>query len=267
MKIYALAPNTSSNKNKTTFKSNQTEILNEAGNLLRRTDSCLARYDFDSEGIKQHIIKKMSDLKPKFLFSSCADGGEAYTMAITMGEHLNSPIIASDIDPNCIERGQKGLISLTKRDLAKIEARTRRPYTDYFTLQGDFQYINGLEVAEAKATNALRDKVKFVHAHVLDTLQNEHKEPVVFSFRNAWPYLQDKERQQLVQGIATLPERSLYLFGDYDNKFPHIHNVRDLLNSGYKQSTIGNCYIKEHSTIMPANPEFYMKQFAKITKN
>jgi len=161
--------------------------------LLTTNETYFFREDKHFDFLKSHFFPKHPAGRPlRFWSAASSSGEEAYTLAMLAAEHAKTgqwEIIGTDISTRVLEKARRGLYPLNAAE--KIPG----PLLKKYCLKGSGEY-DGFFLIDS----ALRSRVKFMHANLIDKLPELGNFDVIF-LRNVMIYFDMPTKQRLVERI------------------------------------------------------------------
>ena len=151
----------------------------------------------------------------------CSDGSEAYTLIMSLFSHLKKeiaekflPIIAKDYDSYAIDTAKKGRIAISCPEECNINDCTCHRFNDFFEEIPDVVYS---KEPLYSPKNILKDNVTFEIGNICEDYKNIIPDNSIVFARNFWPYLEEKEKLDLIKNLHnTLGENSYLVIGKFD---------------------------------------------------
>lgn len=219
------------------YKKNNIHLKGNANTTETYKTTAFFRDDFDWLGFFNLLNHTYKDAKKVNIVSyGCSNGKETYSLALGLKTFLNKksdkflPLIAKDIDKNCVLKAKKGLFKISNNEERKLET-----YSNYQI----YRYINifddGLE-KYAKVKDTLKQHVCFEKADICEDIKNIPPDNTVLICRNFWGYLDGKKQMELVNTLTQkLNYNSLIVIGEFDKNY-QIHQLLEA--RGFKETEI-----------------------------
>lgn len=198
------------------------------------------RKDLDWNRLADIISKDFKAQTPIYLGAG-SDGSEACSLKMLLEKKApgkNFHILSFDIFEAKVNESKQGITDIWNGAQSKI-----KKFVGSKIFNKNFIKIpnSGYEIGKKsihggalfKMTEHLKEMIDFKVADVVEFTQQKFKEPCVFLFRNAWPYLKPEKQLELAENLKNnLPEKSLVVIGSYDVKKGNIAEL--LLLKGFK---------------------------------
>ena len=207
--------------NTVSFGTMEREVYNDSKNKINyRNNTNLFRADINWRSMANYIAE--GDKPKKIYCYACSDGSEPYTIAISLISKLGwdeaqkyFPIIAKDIDPYPIQKAKSGFINLTHSDIIEMMNNQKRPLTDFFIYKKNTAFVRNYDTY--KVTDSLRNCVNFEVGNLLNDAKSLDYDNSIIFFRNVWPYLSQKERNNLMKTFSeNFKENTSMVAGAFD---------------------------------------------------
>lgn len=161
--------------------------------LLTTNETYFFREEKHFEFLKSHFLSEHPPGRPVRIWSAASSSGEeAYTLAMLLAEYAKTgqwEIIGTDISTRVLEKARRGLYPLSASE--KIPG----PLLKKYCLKGSGEY-DGFFLIDS----ALRSRVKFMHANLIEKLPELGSFDVIF-LRNVMIYFDMATKQRLVERI------------------------------------------------------------------
>jgi len=161
--------------------------------LLTTNETYFFRESGHFDFLKDHFFPQHPANRPlRFWSAASSSGEEAYTLAMLAAEFAKTAqweIIGTDISTRVLEKARRGLYPMNA--VEKIPA----PLLKKYCLKGSDEYHGFFMVA-----SALRSRVKFMYANLIDKLPELGSFDVIF-LRNVMIYFDIETKQRLIENI------------------------------------------------------------------
>ena len=251
MRISNIIPQYQSNRQKTPiFNAWNREVFQVYGTgenaikeVIRRNDTSIYRTPEMWKFLTNLIGTKYKDTSKVNVYNyGCSNGSEAYTFLIELLSKFDKkfadkflPIRAMDCDPVAIKKAKSKILPINLGEQCRINENSNYKFSDFFENTGIYNEEEGTFNYRAKPI--LTDKVIIEEGNVLDDIKNINPENSIVFVRNFWPYLNGREREQLVKGLQNqLKKNCTIVIGDFDLLYRE-YNTRPpgmLINAGFK---------------------------------
>lgn len=172
--------------------------------LLTTNETYFFREAKHFEFLKSEFFPRQNTVRPIRAWSAASSSGEeAYTLAMVLAEHAKNSqweIIGTDISTRILEKARKGLYSLNAAEKIPL------PMLKKYCLKGSGEF-DGFLLIDA----ALRSRVKFLHANLIDRLPEIGSFDLIF-LRNVMIYFDVPTKQKLVSRIQSYLRPGGYFF-------------------------------------------------------
>lgn len=161
--------------------------------LLTTNETYFFREPKHFDFLKRYFFSEHPSGRPLRVWSAASSSGEeAYTLAMLLEEHSGTnqwEIVGTDISTRILEKARRGLYPLSAAE--KIPLALLKKYC----LKGSGEY-DGFFLIDA----ALRSRVKFLHANLIDKLPELGCFDLIF-LRNVMIYFDMPTKQRLIERI------------------------------------------------------------------
>lgn len=161
--------------------------------LLTTNETFFFREPQHFEFLKNHFFPAHPRAQPIRIWSAASSSGEeAFTIAMTAAESAQTnqwEVIGTDISTRIIEKAKRGLYPLNAAE------KIPKPLLKKYCLKGNAEYEGFLLI-----DSALRKRVKFIHANLIDRLPDLGRFDVIF-LRNVMIYFDLRTKQKLIENI------------------------------------------------------------------
>ena len=161
--------------------------------LLTTNETYFFREHKHFDFLKSHVLAEHPAGRPLRVWSAASSSGEeAYTLAMLLAEFSKTSqweIVGTDISTRILEKARRGLYPLNAADKIPL------PLLKKYCLKGSDEY-DGFFLIDS----ALRSRVKFIHANLIDKLPDLGSFDLIF-LRNVMIYFDMETKQRLVERI------------------------------------------------------------------
>lgn len=237
-----------------TFKS-YSEHRKNYDNYSYYTTTRFFREDMNWTDFVLAINKWYKDVpKVNIICQACSDGEEPFSLALKLNFLLKDnaqkflPIIAKDFDRTNIYYAKKGIYSVDKQELQRMENECGIDLYKFIKLGNEFCGKIPLTVRDN-----LKEKVAFSRADILKDVHNIPSENTILMTRNFWPYLPAKKQEFLAEELSKqLAPSSRIVLGFFDTS--RSHNIHKFLEKyGFEPTEIEGVLKKSAERITTSN--------------
>ena len=184
------------------------------------------------------------DEKVNFYVLGSSSGEEVFSyimrLKTVLGDKFQKYMKIKGIDFNKenIRKAKTQRLPMTRHELLKTQKYTNQNLGEFM----DIKIFNDYLVF-AKPKPILRDNAEFIHADILDKIDDIQGERLLISAKNFWPYLTLEQQRILLNKIAEKCKDTQHLLhiGKTDTK--PIDGISYLLEGlGFKETTTDNVY-------------------------
>ena len=195
------------------------------------------RDDLDWDGVCYYVDNFYKNTpKVNLICYGCSDGEETYSLSLKLKTNLRQnskkyyPIIAKDIDKDCVNLAKRGRYKISERESEKIDMACGPNVYRYMDIFSD-----GLE-KHARARSILKNDIIFSQADICEDIDNIPAENTVLVCRNFWGYLTRSKQKELAENLGKkLKDNSHVIIGTFDK----LYGIDLLLEqNGFEQTEI-----------------------------
>ncbi len=195
------------------------------------------RDDFDIDGLINYANNLYKDTQKVNVISyACSTGKETYSLALKLKTNLKDkankflPLIAKDIDTNCILKAKRGRYKITEREAKKLDNAGSIHLNRYIdTFDDGFEKYSYIK-------DTLKKDVEFKKADICEEIDSIPNKNTILICRNFWAYLQPEKQIELVNKLANkFDKTSLVVIGSFEKSY----GIDKLLESkGFRETEI-----------------------------
>lgn len=203
------------------------------------------RDDFDIDGLINYANNFYKDTpKVNVISYACSTGKETYSLALKLKTNLKDkaikflPLIAKDIDANCILKAKRGRYKISDSEAQKIDRAGGINLYRYIDIIDD-----GLE-QYSLVKDSLKKDIEFKKADICEDIESIPNKNTILICRNFWTYLQPTQQIELADKIAKkFDKTSLVVIGSFEKAY----GIDKLLETrGFKKTEIQYVMRKEN---------------------
>lgn len=222
--------NTAHSRNSVSFGTTYRNYINEKGEEFN-TNSWLFRDDLDWKRLVKYENNHFKNLnRVNVVVLASSDGSEEYSKVMALSENLPEqdaekffPIKGYDIDYEMTRASNSGLLNTSLHDRMLLQIYCD-DYEKYFKETQEKLIIKGdtplQKQKTLKATNFIKDKVRFERADMYNVLNNlDDNSNTILMCRNVLGYFEDDKIEKFIKIVSNkLKQESLFIIGEHDTK-------------------------------------------------
>lgn len=222
--------NTAHSRNSVSFGTTYRNYINEKGEEFN-TNSWLFRDDLDWKRLVKYENNHFKNLnRVNVVVLASSDGSEEYSKVMSLSENLPEqdaekffPIKGYDIDYEMTRASNSGLLNTSLHDRMLLQIYCD-DYEKYFKETQEKLIIKGdtplQKQKTLKATNFIKDKVRFERADMYNVLNNlDDNSNTILMCRNVLGYFEDDKIEKFIKIVSNkLKQESLFIIGEHDTK-------------------------------------------------
>lgn len=183
--------------------------------LLTTNETYFFRESKHFDFLKSHFLPHHPNGQPLRAWSAASSSGEeAYSLAMLLAEHARTQqweIIGTDISTRILDKARLGLYQMNAVEKIPL------PLLKKYCLKGNDEY-DGFLLIDA----ALRKRVKFQHANLIDKLPELGRFDLIF-LRNVMIYFDMPTKQKLIERIQHYLRPGGYFFISHSESLNGMH--------------------------------------------
>ena len=164
-----------------------------AVNLLTTNETFFFREPKHFDFLRDKVLTTWRGSSLRVWSAASSTGEEAYTIAMILAEHAptqNWEIIGTDISTRVVEKARNGHYPIERSQ------KIPKTYLTQYCLKG-----TGRQEGTFIINKKIRDRVKFIHANLKESLTSRGQFDVIF-LRNVLIYFDNETKQNLITRIA-----------------------------------------------------------------